>query len=59
MVPHFENMFMKQTTNLRIEDLIYVNKISDGQFGGIYMVRDHNKNIYTMKSLSKSVLEEY
>ena len=38
---------------------MYVNKIADGQFGGIYMVRDSNKNIYTMKSLSKSLLEEY
>lgn len=38
---------------------MYVNKISDGQFGGIFLVRDENKNIYGVKSMSKSLLEEY
>jgi serine/threonine protein kinase len=36
-----------------------VNKIADGQFGGIYLVRDANKNIFTVKTLNKSLLEEY
>lgn len=47
----------KQTTNLRLEDLVHVNKIADGQFGGIYLVRDSNKNIYTVKALKKMQLE--
>lgn len=59
MVPHFENMLRKQTLNLRLEDLIQVSKLADGQFGGIYLVRDGNRNIYTVKSLNKSLLEEY
>lgn len=57
MIPHFENILKKQTANLALEDLIYVNKISDGQFGGIYLVRDQNKNLYTVKSMSKALLE--
>ena len=36
-----------------------MNKISDGQFGGVYMVRDSNKNIYVIKALNKNLLEEY
>ena len=39
--------------------MTYITKISDGQFGGIYMVKDLNKNIYAVKTLSKSLLEEY
>ncbi len=56
MIPHFENVVKKQTVNLRIEDLIYVNKIADGQFGSIYLVRDLNKNLYTVKSFDKLML---
>ena len=56
MTPHFENIVKKQTANLRIEDLIYVNKIADGQFGSIYLVRDLNKNLYTIKSFDKLML---
>jgi hypothetical protein len=56
MTPHFENIVTKQTANLRIEDLIYVNKIADGQFGSIYLVRDLNKNLYTIKSFDKLML---
>jgi serine/threonine protein kinase len=59
MIPHFENTLKKQTNNIRLEDLIYVNKLGDGQFGGIYLVRDSSKNLYTVKALSKSLLEEY
>lgn len=59
MIPHFENIVKKQTANLRIEDLIYVNKIADGQFGSIYLVRDLNKNLYTVKSFDKLMLEEF
>lgn len=36
-----------------------MNKLADGQFGGIHLVRDINKNIYTVKALDKSLLEEY
>jgi hypothetical protein len=57
MIPHFENSVQKQTTDIRLEDLIYVNKLGDGQFGGIYLVRDANKNLFTVKTLSKSMLE--
>lgn len=57
MVPHFENYVKKQTCNLSLDGLIYVNKIADGQFGGIYMVRDDNKNLYAVKSMNKSLLE--
>jgi hypothetical protein len=57
MIPHFENSMQKQTTNIKLDDLIYVNKLGDGQFGGIYLVRDANKNLYTVKTLSKSMLE--
>ena len=42
-----------------MEDLIYVNKVSDGQFGAVYIVRDDNKNIYIVKTLSKAILWEY
>ncbi len=59
MIPHFENVLKKQTVNLRIEDLIYVNKIADGQFGSIYLVRDPNKNLYMIKSFDKLMLEEF
>jgi hypothetical protein len=59
MIPHFENTLKKQVTNLRLKDLFYVNKLADGQFGGIHLVRDINKNIYTIKALDKSLLEEY
>lgn len=59
MVPHFENYLKKQASNLPLESLTYVNKIADGQFGGIYLVRDDNKNLYAIKSMSKSLLEEY
>jgi hypothetical protein len=38
---------------------VHVSKISDGQFGGVYMVRDENKNIYAVKALGKRLLEEY
>lgn len=57
MIPHFENVLRKQTTNLRLEDLVHVSKLADGQFGGIYLVRDANRNIYTVKSLNKALLE--
>jgi serine/threonine protein kinase len=59
MVPYFENRLKRQSNNTNLEDLVYVNKISDGQFGGIYLVRDNNKNLYSLKSMSKSLLEEY
>ena len=59
MIPHFENTLKKQTSNLMLEDLVHVNKLADGQFGGIYLVRDSLKNIYTVKTLSKALLEEY
>ncbi len=59
MIPHFENVIKKQTLNLRIQDLIYVNKIADGQFGSIYLTRDLNKNLYTVKSFDKLMLEEF
>jgi hypothetical protein len=56
MIPHFENIMKKQTLNLKLEDLVHVNKVADGQFGGIYLVRDSNKNIYTVKTLKKAQL---
>ena len=59
MIPHFENALKKQLENIRMEDLTYVSKISDGQFGGVYMVRDSSKNIYVVKALDKNLLEEY
>lgn len=59
MIPHFENILKKQAVNLKMEDLIYVNKVSDGQFGAVYIVRDDNKNIYIVKTLSKAILWEY
>ncbi len=59
MIPHFENTLKKQAQNLKMQKLIYVNKISDGQFGGVYIVRDYNKNIYVVKSLNKTILWEY
>ena len=59
MISHFENTLKKQTSNLMLEDLVHVNKLADGQFGGIYLVRDSLKNIYTVKTLSKALLEEY
>lgn len=36
-----------------------MNKIADGQFGSIYLVRDLNKNLYTVKSFDKLMLEEF
>ena len=36
-----------------------MSKVADGQFGGIYLVRDANKNIYAVKALNKALLEEY
>jgi cGMP-dependent protein kinase 1 len=59
MVPHFENLLRKQTANMRLEELVQVSKLADGQFGGIHLVRDASKNLYTVKALNKSLLEEY
>ena len=39
--------------------MIYVNKIAECQFGSIYLVRDLNKNLYTIKSFDKLMLEEF
>jgi hypothetical protein len=43
--------------NLKLEDLIYVNKIADGQFGSVYLVKDNSRNLYTIKVLDKQMLE--
>ena len=59
MIPHSSNQLTKQTTNLRLEELVYVNKLSDGQFGGLYLVRDEHRNLYAVKALKKEQLEEY
>jgi cGMP-dependent protein kinase 1 len=39
--------------------LVQVSKLADGQFGGIYLVRDGSKSIYSVKALNKALLEEY
>ena len=42
---NYDNTLIKQTQKIDFQDLVYINKISDGQFGGIYLVKDLNKNI--------------
>lgn len=59
MILHFSNQLIKQTLNLRLEDLIYVNKLADGQFGQIQLVRDQLKNLYVVKCMKKTQLENY
>lgn len=56
---HFENNTRKQAVNLNLEELIYVNNISESQFGSVYLTRDPSRNLYVVKSFSKSMLEEF
>jgi hypothetical protein len=36
-----------------------VNKIADSQFGSVYLVRDLSKNLFSVKSFDKLMLEEF
>ena len=47
---------MKKSVNY--ENARVVNKISNGQFGGIYLLKEEDK-YYCLKKFEKTLLEEY
>ncbi len=51
--------FRKVVENLRLEDLVYIKKLGEGQFGQVFLVKGRGPNdLFALKAISKAQIVE-
>lgn len=54
-----DNRFRDGVADLKLEDLYYIKKLGEGQFGHVYLVQSrHDGKLYALKAVSKAQISE-
>lgn len=54
-----DDKFRDAVANLKIDELVHIKKLGEGQFGHVYLVRAmDNPKLYALKAVSKAQIIE-
>jgi cGMP-dependent protein kinase len=54
-----DNRFRDEVANLKIEELYYIKKLGEGQFGHVFLVQSKSDGaLYALKAVSKAQISE-